>query len=43
MLEEVVRPSNAIHLAPFCEELSWHFMQPAVPVRSTIKSTVGAG
>ena len=30
MLEEVVRPSNAIHLAPFyCEELSWHFMQPA--------------
>jgi hypothetical protein len=41
MLEEVVRPSNAIHLAPFCEELSWHFMQPAV--RSTIKSTVGAG
>ena len=29
MLEEVVRPSNAIHLAPLCEELSWHFMQPA--------------
>ena len=30
--EEVVPPSNAFHLAPLCEEVSWHFMQPAVRI-----------
>ena len=30
--EEVVPPSNAFHLAPPCEEVSWNFMQPAVRI-----------